>query len=1002
MCWLTLVLLMFMSVHMGYGAVTGKISGTIVDSETNEPLPGANVIIQGTDMGAATNINGNYTILNVAPGIYNLRITMMGYKTTVIEGITVKIDLTTARNVEMDPTVVETGEVVTIVAERALVQPDQTSSVASIDAREITNLPVQSMQDVLELQAGVVRTGNDFHIRGGRANEIMYLVDGVEVTDVYEGESMGAKVEKDAIQEMQLVSGTFNAEYGKAMSGIVNIITKEGGKKLSGKINVYAGDYMSNDDVYSVLTDVKPGPVDPETGEITEIESLYNPLKDLNLTLNTDFTLSGPIPLLNNKLSFFVNGRYISRDGYLYGSRWFTPQGLPGDSSMVAMDPWESYSALAKLTFQLNPRVKMNYQLMWDKSHEAIRSYVRAYKYVPDGLRQNNSESQTHMLTLTHTLSKRTFYELRLAKMSRKTNSYLYEDPYSTPHWLVSVQDSLGNPLYELDPVILGKDSVDQLVSNLNDQGIANEWIVDPDDPDGYMHPEYTDTPTSFSFQNAGTERDQIYRDYGFMNAKLDITSQITPVHQVKMGFEGKIHDLKRDDYDLIAKKNESGTEDIVPYTPDIPLVTSLNRDYYNYKPIEMSAYLQDKIELKKMIINIGFRVDYFDPDATIPSDVRDPDIIRPLKNEHIYTNWDEEYASTLSQVDLDAYKASLTEYTIEERKSFMRKKVDPKLNLSPRIGIAYPITDKGIIHFSYGHFLGMPGFQYLYNNADYKMQSGGGNRILGNPDLRPEKTVHYEIGLQQQFGDDIGLDLTLFYKDTRDWVGSSPLYKTVSASIGYSKYVNKDYSNVYGMTLDLEKRFSNFFSTRVYYAYQLAEGTYSDPKDAFDDVYNSGDPEELRVALLPMNWDQRHTLNAYATMTTKGWVFTATFKYKSGRPYTPSISKAELTGGASYIGWTANSQRIPASNSLDLRILKSFPIGGLRLKLYAVVYNVLDERGVTGVFGTTGQPDFDTNTYADYHGYRSDRIGSYNEQIRRPDYYQPPREIQLGCSVEF
>lgn len=993
---------MFMSVNMGFGAVTGKISGTIIDAETREPLPGANVIIEGTDMGAATNLNGKYTILNIAPGIYDLRITMMGYQTTVIEGITVKIDLTTTRDVDMKSTVVETGDVVTIVADRALVQPDQTSSIASIGAEEITNLPVQSMQDVLELQAGVVRSGNDFHIRGGRANEVTFLVDGMEMTDVYDGEGMGATVEKDAIQEMQLVSGTFNAEYGKAMSGIVNIITKEGGKKLSGKLNVYAGDYVSNDDVYSVLTDVQPGPTDPETGQITEIESLYNPLSDLNLTLNADFTLSGPIPFLKDKMSFFVNGRYITRDGYLYGSRWYTPQGLPGDSSMVAMDPRESYSALAKLTFQMNPSVKMNYQLLWDKSHEPIRNYVRDYKYVPDGLRQNNANSLTHMITLTHTLSNKTFYELRLAKMNRKTESYVYEDPYSTPHWIVSVTDSLGNFLYDLDPDILGRDEVDQLVSDLNDQGIANEWIIDPDDQDGYMHPEYTDTPTSFSFQNAGTERNHIYRDYGFMNAKFDITSQITQVHQVKMGFEGKIHELKKDDYTLISKKNALGTEDIVPYTPDVPSVNSLSRDYYTYKPMEISGYIQDKLELKKMIINIGVRLDYFDPDATIPSDVRDPDIIRPLKNEHIYKNWDEEYAAALSQVELDAYKAGLTEYTIDERKSFMRQKVDPKMNLSPRLGIAYPITEKGIIHFSYGHFLGMPGFQYLYNNADYKMQSGGGNRILGNPDLRPEKTVHYEIGLQQQLGDDIGLDITLFYKDTRDWVGSSPLYKTVSASIGYSKYVNKDYSNVYGLTLDLEKRFSRFFSTRVYYAYQLAEGTYSDPRDAFDDVYNSGDPEELRVALLPMNWDQRHTLNAYATLSTKGWFFTATFKYKSGRPYTPDISKSELTGGASYVGWAANSQRIPASNSLDLRVLKSFPVGKLTLKLYAVAYNVLDQRGVTGVFGTTGQPDFDSNVYADYHGYRSDRIGSYNEQLRRPDYYQPPREIQAGLSLEF
>jgi outer membrane receptor protein involved in Fe transport len=958
------------------------------------------VQLVGTSLGAAANYDGVYSIINVPPGIYDLRVTMMGYRETVIQKVRVQIDLTTTIDVSMSATVLEIGDVVTIVAERPLVQPDLTSSIASVGAEEIQNLPVQSVQDVLEIQAGVVRDGNDFHIRGGRANEVAFLVDGVEVTDAYAGESMGAAVEKDAIQEMQLVSGTFNAEYGKAMSGVVSIITKEGSKKYSGKLNVYAGDFVSSDEVYSVLKSVEPGSIDPATGEQGEIEHLENPLDGLNLTFNSDFTLSGPVPVLGDKLLFFVNGRYVSSDGYLYGSRWFTPQGLPGDSSLVPMTARDAYSALGKLTYKITPNIKLNYQLIWDKSHNPIRGYVRGYKYVPDGLRQNFSQSYTNMLTLTHALSQNTFYELRVAHLYRKTKSYLYEDPYKTPGWLINVAgDTSGAGAYTFNPYTAeGKVLLDSLQQN----DVAYSWVIDPNNAKGYVAPDYTSTSTAFSFQHAGTENLHSYRDYGFVNAKFDITSQINPVHQFKLGIEGKMHELKLDEYSLIAKKNASGTQDIIPYTPDVPLASSLGRDKYSYKPIEMSAYMQDKIELKEMIINVGLRFDYFDPDATIPADPRDPDIYRPLKNEHIYKNWDATYAAQLSQVDLEAYKASLDQYTVDERKAFMREDASAKMAISPRIGIAYPITDKGIIHFSYGHFLGMPGFQYLYNDADYKMSSGGGNRLLGNPDLAPEKTVHYEIGLQQQLGSDIGLDVTLFYKDTRDWVGSSPLYKTVSSAIGYSKYVNKDYSNVYGMTLDLEKRFSRLFSARVFYAYQLAEGTYSNPNDAFDDVYNASEPQEPRLALLPMNWDQRHTLNAYVTLTTRGWTFTATGKYESGRPYTPDIAKAEITGGQTYVDWTANSQRIPASSSVDLRVLKSIPVGDLRVNFYAIAYNVFDQRGVRGVFASSGQADFDPNTYADYHGYNADRIGSYNEQLRRPDYYQAPREIQLGLSVEF
>ena len=117
-------------------------------------------------------------------------------------------------------------------------------------------------------------------------------MDGVEVTDVYSGESMGARVETDAIQELQIVSGTFNAEYGRAMSGIVNVITKDGTQKYTGKINAYVGDYYSTNDVYGVLTRVDTVR-NPVTELLEEKDILDNPLDSLNLIVNTDFSLSG-------------------------------------------------------------------------------------------------------------------------------------------------------------------------------------------------------------------------------------------------------------------------------------------------------------------------------------------------------------------------------------------------------------------------------------------------------------------------------------------------------------------------------------------------------------------------------------------------------------------------------------------------------------------------------------------------------------------------------------
>ncbi len=981
-----------------FAGITGKISGVVKDAETLQPLIGANIILQDTYLGAATDSDGRYTILNVPPGVYKLQAMMMGYKRSVVEDVDVKIDLTTTINVNLELTVLDLAEVVTVVAERPLVQPDMTSSMASVGADEIDKLPVQTVSDVLEIQAGIVRDEDDFHIRGGRANEVAFWVDGVEITDVYKGKSMGTTVEKNAIQELQVVSGTFNAEYGKALSGIVNIITKEGKKNYHGKLSTYAGDYVSNSDIYSVLTRVDTT-IDSNTGEVIEIDREENPLSKLNLTLNTDLTLSGPVPFLEDKFSFFINGRYVSRDGYLYGREWFLPQNLPGDSSLVPLKSGYDYSGLGKITWRISPNLKLNYQLMYTKSHDdrdynQENDFDNNFRYIPGGIPQKNSNSMTHLLSWTHTLSTNTFYEVRLLTLFRKRTKYVYENPNTRPHWLVRA--TIDSVETIIDPsTIEGRATLDS-IQRAGTGGY--DWLVDPDNPEGYMHRDYSAAPTQFSFFPSGTQNKHENRDYGFWTAKVDLTSQINKTHQLKTGFEFKFHELKMDDFELIPKKIAGGDEEIYPFWPEVPPESSLSRDIYTRKPRELSAYIQDKIELKEMIVNIGLRFDYFDANAVKPTDPTDPNIFNPFRKEHIYKNWIEP-EQELSQVEYEAYQRGFTKYTPDERRAFMHTKVDPKVNISPRLGIAYPITDRGIIHFSYGHFLSMPGFKYLYDKADFKLSSSG-NRLIGNANLKPESTVHYELGLQQQFGEDIGMNITMFYKDTRGWVGASALKRTASAAVNYSQYENKDYSNVMGFILDLEKRFSRFMSANVYYAYQMAEGTYSNPDDEYNAVYT--DKKEPRVALVPMKWDQRHTLNALVTFRHTGWTLTLIGKYETGQPYTPNIVKSEVFGGSSYIGWRENSERLPTTSSVDLRIFKSIPIEGMNFNLFMVVYNLFDQRGERNVYQDTGTAKYSANIFTDYAGYQPNRIGSYNGFTKRPGWYQPPREIQLGIELEF
>ncbi len=897
---LILMILIFLITNTLFAGITGKIRGGVTDEETGDPLIGVNVIIEGTAMGAATDMNGDFMILNIPPGIFSVRATMIGYLAQTIRNVSVRVDLTTNVSFSLSATVLESGEEVIVVAERKMITVDMTGSQSIVGTEEIEALPVEEISDVVELQAGVV-VGRDgaMHIRGGRSDEISYMVDGIPLTDVFSGE-IAVEVENSSVQELQVISGTFNAEYGRAMSGVVNIVTKDGGNKIGGSVAVYCGDYISNDsDIFPHIDDVS-----------------------LTSVTNLQFSLDGPIPYTKKRLKFFMTGRYLKDDGYIFGTHIFNPTDSSyffadnpeqwriektGNGKPAPMRPNTKLTYHSKLSYRIIPTIKLSTSLMMNKvktrdwrnegkestPENQFHDYYH-FMYNPDGASWQHQNGYTVMASLDHTLSPRTFYTFSLTKIYNEENSYVYEDPFDSR----------------------------------------------------YSNPKATQNVSYVSaFYTGGTDPWHSHRSTGTYVGKFDMTSQINKTHQIKTGAEYRAHTLDFTEYKIIPAKNDAGIE-ITPFQPALPVRESPYHNRYTKAPNEIAFYIQDKMEFDYMIVNAGLRYDIFNSNGEVPEDLSDPG--NPDK----------------------------------------RKKASIKNQFSPRLGVAYPITDRGVLHFSYGHFFQMPLFQYLYANSEFEVEIGRLKTLMGNANLNPQKTIVYEVGLQQQLTDDLAIDITVYYKDIRDLLGTD-IYQTIQSD-RYARYENRDFGNTRGIVFALNKRQSQWFSSSLDYTYQIAEGNTSEPNSAFIDRQQNREPEKR---LLPLDWDQRHTINASITLTpTRQFVVTLLGRYGSGLPYTPTYLNIRRA--------FTNTARSPMTMNFDLKIHYSITFMRYSMSFFLKVFNLMDRRNEVLVYSNTGRAGYTlTSRYTGIvRGYNTVDDFFY----RPPHHYSPPREIRLGVTIGF
>lgn len=900
-----LFLFLLLSQSQIYAAGTGKIVGKVTDTQTGEELIGINVLVENTTMGAATGIDGTYIINNIEPGVYSLVFSGVGYQKKIVTNVRVSSDFTTTIDMQLSTEAIGL-ETIIVQATRPMVRKDLTSSQTNIDDSQIKTLPVESISQILSLQAGITKgASGELHIRGGRSTEIAYNVNGVSAINPYDfGRTV--QISTNAVQEVSVVSGTFNAEYGNALSGVVNTITREGGSKYTGTLSYYTGDYVSSStDVFFNVDDI-----DPVNNQVVE------------------GTFGGPIPLLEDNFSFFFSGRYNNDKGYLYGIRQHTVFdslsrdplqanvlyiAQTGDGAIVSMNPSTDLNTTAKLTFKPIPTIKINYDVVYSNSD--YQSYSHNYKYNPDANYNQMTWGLINSLEYRHAVSNSTFFSLKGSYNIYDFKRYLY------PLLDASGSEVSFNPGMSLD-------------------GLQADPRYQPDDK--------SNSYSSYTFVSGGTQPQHFYQRSYTSEVKFDITSQVTNQHEVKFGAKGKWDTMDFVFFEVLRNRSNY----LTPTIPN-PFDQRGSIDIYSRSPQQFSGYLQDKMEFTSMILNAGLRLDYFKANA-----VYAPDPFAPTQN----------------LVDADG-----------------------KLTLSPRLGISFPITDEGIIHFSYGHFYQLPPFRFLYSNPEF--EDIAALPVYGNANLDPEKTVTYELGLQQQLNETLAFNVTGFYKDVRDLLAIEQI--RISSNSIYQKYVNKDYGNIKGITFSLTKRKmpDDLFGASLDYTFQVAEGNEVSADAFFIDLQSGRQSEKIPV---PLNWDQSHTINGVITFGgDRDWTVTIVGNLGTGLPYSPQLYEQQI-----YL--KTNSGRKPLQTNVDLLIDKSFILYSTTLTIFLKVYNLFDTKNESFVYDDTGRATYSleetkggpqaTNAISEEYP----AIKSATEYFNRPNYYSAPREVRFGLTLEI
>ncbi|QQS36879.1 MAG: TonB-dependent receptor [Ignavibacteriales bacterium] len=967
-----IMLILFVAVFaFVVNAQTGKVVGKVTDLETGEALIGANVIISGTNFGAATNLDGNFIILNVPPGNYTLVGKYIGYKDITQSNIVVSAGITTDINFKLPSETYITDEVV-IVAKKDLINKNVTNSNTIITPEEMENLPVRGVNSVVSTQTGVVNQDGNLYVRGSRSDQVAFYVDGVLVNDPVFGGARTLGI-FNAVQEIQFQAGGYSAEFGGANAGIISTTSKIGTEKYQFSFegitdnfvqvgNKFLGTYSYG---YSEYAFTAGGPITPEYKNLRFFiagNNVYN-RTPVNWYRGANFPgLYDP----DRKAAYdLAVASGSSNPGTVDTIDFIYPAGYLLNSGQ------NTYNLQGNLYWDLNPfTIRLNGSFRYT---EGRNGRVLLTHRTSDRAGYNEGQTITSSLKITQVLSDKAFYDV----------IFNYFDDYNV----------------NMDPIF--KHNVAAYGDSVENAKVGTTLRSDGQFPTSIVIYGNSFTRSVVPFNNYTKNRSRN------MGGTLNLLYQIGQHHELKTGGDFKYFTIRRYSVAPVSTVNLARSQ------PEAEYYDLYNRpDNYGYDevgnlidsgingpkhPVFAGYYIQDKMEFSDLIVNFGLRLDYIDTDG---QRFKDPSKIKFLEGDVL---------------DPDG---------LEDVPVFSQ--------ISPRLGFSFPVTDKTVFHAQYGKFVQQSRLRDIYQGYNLVADNIKGGFAIQNPvgfGLTPERTTQYEIGFKQQIGEIFAFDLTGFYKDIKDQIQIRSVFADPSANHRqYYAFVNGDFATVKGIEFKFDLRRTERISATFDYTYSDAQGTGSNPSSSFRQIWQSPTSTPFfPQQIAPLDFNRAHSgfVNFdYRFASDDGpTLFGAKILENFGANLLISF-----TSGFNYTRWDddsygnrrnptepLNSSTTPFSFQLDAKVDKSFNIGPLEANVYLWVINLLNTQNAEAVFNVTGDP-YDDGYLSSPQGsllvqsYRTkfgEEVANQYQDIYRTLTYDatsfgPPRQVRLGVRLNY